>query len=112
MSERDEANLRDGQREWQTRQDAAGGLTFGLAMLAVLGLIFFICAPSPQTAAFAGESLVLVLLACARLLWSAATVVAIRDALQTARLRTEVIDVEVIEPATRWDHSRQLGSGW
>jgi hypothetical protein len=112
MSEYEEIRLRESQQRWRAQQDAAGGLVFLLGILAVGSLVLFIFTLERQTAALMVSFLMLLLLACARLVWSAAQVVSISNTLEDARRQTELVDVEIISPPPPWTHPRLLRDRW
>jgi hypothetical protein len=97
MSERDEINLRHVQQDWQVKQSSSGMMTMALCAAAIGGLAYFVSAPSAQSAGILAVLLVALMVACARVVTCAAKVVEVRTTLQPARVRTEVIDVEVVD---------------
>ena len=85
MSTRDRTHLRRVKRIWQSRQESAGITTLFLAVVTSGALLEFAFAPSRQVVALVAGLLVLLTMACAFLVGSAAKVVEIRETLRPAQ---------------------------
>lgn len=101
MSELDEINLRLAQKSWQAKQNTSGAMTMVTCATALCGFVYFLSSPSEQSATVLVACLVVLMMACVRMVSCAAKVVEARNTLQPAPIRAEVIDVEVVEPYSR-----------
>lgn len=106
MSERDEINLRQAQRNWQEKQTASGMMTMALCAAAVCGFFYFVSVRSSESAGVLVVLLAALMAACARMVSCAAKVVQIRTTLQPAYAQSEIIDVEVVVPQQYRDYRK------
>ena len=107
MNEQKEINLRQALKTWEAKQSTSGFLA-AISCVAMAGwIVNFLSSPSQDSAIVMGVLMVIMMAACSRLLACASKVVQLRNELQYAHVRADIIDVEVVEPQRR-HHSRQL----
>ncbi len=111
MHVQDKRQLKRVKRTWQTRQDAAGAVTFCLAVMTFCSLLNFLRSPTQSVAGLMGGLMILLSLACGVLVCSAAKVAAIRQTLKPPQLGEDRRQPSAAEAFRR--HGRPLvHSSW
>jgi hypothetical protein len=98
MNEHTEIELRRALRTWQARQRMDGYLVMVAVVLALFPVLHFLLSPARAAAWTMGLFLALLVLACIRLLRSAAKVAALQHTLCPKPV-AEVVEAEIVDPA-------------
>ena len=81
-------------------------MTMAMCAAAIGGFLYFVSAPSAESAGILAVLLVALLASGVRMLSYAAKVVEARTTLQPVRVQAEVIDVEVVESSRRQEYRK------
>jgi hypothetical protein len=96
MNEHEKITLRQVQKTWQAKQSHCGKTTMALCAATFGGFLYFLSAPSSQSAGILALLMVMLAAACARMISCAAKVVAIRNVLQPVRVQANAIDAKPV----------------